>query len=207
MLVAFRRFSLETSIWAGGALLLLGYLATRLLFWLLPMLVRPRTTWRLWSKARGSSRARDATTVGLLALANGDAARARKLWLASATLVDEPLLNLLAAARAAQQLGDSAGRDADLARASSVAPQAQYTIALTRAQLLIDHGDWQVAHALLQELREAMPRNTLVMQQLVRTSVRLRDGKALLVLGPALRKEKALPPEQIDALEKEAARW
>ena len=56
-------------------------------------------------------------------------------------------------------------------------------------------------------LREAMPRNTLVMQQLVRTSVRLRDGKALLVLGPALRKEKALPLEQIDALEKEAARW
>ena len=207
VLIAFQRFSLETSVWTAMALLLLGYLFTRFVFWLVPWLLRPRAAFRRWRQTRKATRARDGTEAGLLALANGDAARARKLLLASAAGAAAPLINHLSAARAAQQLGDVAARDADLARAAQIAPDATHTIALTRAQLLIDHGDWEDAHVQLQSLHADLPRNTLALQLLVRTSVRLRDGDALFAAMSALRKEKALPVEQLDALETEAVRW
>ena len=207
VLVAFGRYSLETSIWTGMLLLMLGYLGTRLVFWVLPLLLRPRATWRDWSQTRAATNARSGTDAGLLALAHGDAARARKLLLANASRAPTPLLNFLGAARAAQQMGDGAGRDADLALAAATAPEATHAIALTRAQLLIEHGAWEDAHGQLRELQTQLPRNTLVLQLLGRTGVRLRDGESLLAAAPAMRKEKALPEDQIDALEQEAARW
>ena len=207
VLVAFGRYSLETSIWTGMLLLMLGYLGTRLVFWVLPLLLRPRATWRDWAQTRAATNARSGTDAGLLALAHGDAARARKLLLANASRAPTPLLNFLGAARAAQQMGDGAGRDVDLALAAATAPEAAHAIALTRAQLLIEHGAWEDAHGQLRELQTHLPRNTLVLQLLGRTGVRLRDGESLLAAAPAMRKEKALPEDQIDALEQEAARW
>src|SRR5690606_22421183 len=86
--------------------------------------------------ARGNERrARRRTTQGLLALAEGNWPRARKLLEASAGHADTPLINYLAAAQAAFESGDHEAVDTLLRRAFESTPGSDMAVGITQAQL------------------------------------------------------------------------
>ena len=207
VLLTYDRFSVETSLWVGFVLLFIGYALWRLLWWLGGVLLNPRRVWQGFTKTRQAARARRITSNGLLALASGDPIKAHKLLLAGAMSADTPLIYFLSAARAAQYSGDIAARDADLERAAKAAPTAVHTIALTRAELWVEQGDWTRAHTQLQTLRASDPSNVVVLRLLARSCVALRDADVLLELLPTLRKRNAFAATQLDEWAVAGERW
>ena len=97
---------IETNFWVG-LFLLVVLVATLLMLANLSRRLFHRTSLVTGWLAQGNARrARRRTTQGLLALAEGNWPRARKLLEASASHADTPLINYLAAAQAAFESGD-----------------------------------------------------------------------------------------------------
>ncbi|MEE4380789.1 MAG: heme biosynthesis HemY N-terminal domain-containing protein, partial [Pseudomonadales bacterium] len=186
VLVAWREASFETSVWFALLLLLL-FLAG---LWLLGrgwrMLASSRAGVLSWTSRRLQRRAQRATTRGLLDLARGDAGRARKALLQAAPRVEAPLVNYLAAARAAQEEGDAEGRDEALEQALATTPDATFAVGLTRAELLVAARSWEAALATLLSLRREQPRSANVLRLLRRVHEALEDWPALAELAPDL---------------------
>lgn len=203
VLVAYQNVALETSLWFALAALLLAGL---LLAGLLAVLKRLVTGGGLrgWTQRRRSRVARDQTVRGLLLMAEGRWDQARRLLEGSARRVQAPLINYLNAARAAHELGDTAGRDALLESAEASTPGAGLAVGLTQAELQRDQGAWEQCLATLLELRRQSPRHGEVLRMLVACYRRLEDWQAVLGLIDPLQRNKVMDDEALLALRIEA---
>ena len=108
VLVNFRGYVIETSVPILALVLVLGYLAVRVL---VQAWRAPRRLGEAWARARINYAGRQATK-GYIALAEGRLARGERLLTRGARQSETPLLNYLAAARAAQMQGDRSRREA-----------------------------------------------------------------------------------------------
>lgn len=194
--------SLETSLWFALLLLLLGWLLWRMLALVLTVLLGSRGSIEAWRHRRQERRVRQETTLGLLALIEGDWPRARKELDAAAANMDEPLLLQLGAARAAHRMGDAAGRDDYLEAARAGAPKARLAVGITRAALDIDDESWEQALATLLTLRKEAPRNAEVLRMLRTTYEALQDWQALAGLLPDLRRAEVMDEADSAVLER-----
>lgn len=202
VLIAWEAYSLETSVWVALVLLVVILLVGRVLFGMISSLLGSRTGLRAWNRTRLARRAQRRTTGALLALAEGDFARARGVLVSSAERVETPVLNYLGAARAAHELGDHEGRDAHLQQALETTPRAARAVGLTQAELQISRRQWEQALATLLSLRKEAPRNPHMLRMLRATYLALEDWRALAELIPDLRKAGVVPPEEVEALER-----
>ena len=98
-------------------------------------------------------------TRGYIEVAEGNFAKGEKLLTRGVRESETPLLNYLAAARAAQLQGDLERRDSWLTMAYEQEPGAASAILLTQAELQISNNELEAALATLQQLREMSPRN------------------------------------------------
>lgn len=201
VLLAWDRYSLETSIWFALAALvvLLGML--RLLLALFGLLTGSRQGMRAWNRQRLARRAQSRTTAGLLALSEGSFEKARKVLVQAAERVDTPLINYLGAARAAHETGDFEGRDAHLQQALASTPRATLAVGIAQAELQIAGNQPEQALATLLSLRKEAPRNTHVLRMLRTTYESLDDWQGLLGLIPDLRRSEVIASDEIVALE------
>jgi HemY protein len=135
----------------------------------------------------------------LLLSAEGRWSEAHKLLVAAARDAQMPLVNYLQGARAAQELGDYGGRDELLGRASAETPGSKVAVTLTRVAFQLDAGQLEQALAALLDLQRESPRNPAVLAMLQRCYVALGDWQAVLELAPDLRRQKALPEDELDA--------
>ena len=129
--------SLETSLWFALLALIVGYFLLRIAIGLLMRLIRTGAGVAAWQQNRRARVAQARTVRGLLLAGEGDWAGARKALAADAETVDLPLVNYLGAARAANEIGDAADRDALLQKASESTPGATLAVGLTQAELQI----------------------------------------------------------------------
>ncbi|MGH8355706.1 MAG: heme biosynthesis HemY N-terminal domain-containing protein, partial [Pseudomonas sp.] len=201
VLIAYKGFRYESSLWTALALLvgfaLLIY-GARLLLRLLSAsggLVNP------WSRRNRNRRVQLAAEQGLLDLAEGRWARALRHLRRAAEGERQPLVHYLGAARAAHKLGQFEESDALLEQALNRQPQAELAIALAHAELQAARGEAEAALETLQVMRERHPRHHQVLRQLQRLYQQRGDWPALIGLLPELRKEKALPKSELAALE------
>ena len=101
VMLSWENYTVETSLWMflvlGAIALLAVYIALRALL----VLFGSDRRFNEWRQRRRSLRARRQTTRGLLALAQGQWRRAERNLTSSAKDSDQPLINYLAAARAA----------------------------------------------------------------------------------------------------------
>lgn len=203
VLVAYQNVALETSLWFALAALLLAYV---LLAGLLALVKRIGTGGGLrgWTQRRRSRVAREQTVRGLLLMAEGRWDQARRLLEGSARRVQAPLINYLNAARAAHELGDTAGRDALLESAEASTPGAGFAVGLTQAELQRDQGAWEQCLATLLELRRQAPRHAEVLRMLVTCYRQLEDWRAILELIEPLQRNKVMDEEALLALRVEA---
>ncbi|MEO1321052.1 MAG: heme biosynthesis HemY N-terminal domain-containing protein, partial [Pseudomonadota bacterium] len=177
------------------ALLLLTLLAA----WLLAKLWRaPRRLGEAAANFQGK-RAGKRFTQGLIEVAEGNYARGEKLLTRGAGKADAPLLNYLAAARAAQLQNEDGRRDNWLKLAWEQQPEASSAILLTQAELQIAHGQHELAQATLKRLDEEEKGRGQAVVLLARLYADLGDWRALGELLPRLRSIGKPSREQLDA--------
>lgn len=156
-----------------------------------------------WISRGNERRARRRTTQGLLALAEGNWPRARKLLATSADRADTPLINYLAAAQAAFECGDHGAVDELLRKAYESTPGSSMAVGLTQAQLQLAGNRLEQALATLLRLRKESPHHPFVLKLLKNTYLRLEDWRELSKLTPELRKRSVLPESELDDLERQ----
>ena len=201
VLIAWRNMSMETSIWVA----LLFLIALWLLFKLLRVIVRLLTASgrrvNPWSRRNRERRAHKMATRGLLEFAEGHWTNAHKMLKRSAPHTEQPLINYLAAARAAHELEDYTESDGLLREAYETTPRADVAIAVTQAQLQIARGQHEQALATLTRLRKDHPSHLYALKLMSQLYVRLEDWPRLQQLLPELRKQKVLSEAEQQVLE------
>ena len=204
VLVVYQQWAMETTLsLLLGALVLsfaLLYVTIRLLrkAWLLPRIIREQ------KKARRRLRAHIGTDRGLLALAEGNWAKAERQLIRFARDSEMPLINYLGAARAAQKLNENVRRDLHLADAHHSMPRATLAIGITQGELQYAQGQYEEALATLMHLNAIAPRHGYVLYLLMKVHERMGNWTELLKLAPDLRRSGAVGKPEADALEARA---
>jgi HemY protein len=157
-----------------------------------------------WSQRRGNRAAQNAMTRGLLELSEGQWRKAEKRLVKFADRSETPLLNYLAAARAAQLQGAHERRDSYIRLAHKHMPSGDVAVSITQAELQM--ADHQLDQALdtLRHLRDVAPNHTYVLRLLMDLYDQVGDWERLSELMPELRKRKVSSAEQLKSLEKKA---
>jgi HemY protein len=194
VLINFHGYVFETSVPVLALLLVLAYLTIRIL-----VLVwrAPRHLGEAWARARINYAGRQATK-GYIALAEGRLARGERLLTRGARLSETPLLNYLAAARAAQMQGDRDRRDGWLRMACEHEPAAQDAVLLTQAELQLEDGQYAEALASLNRVRERHPTHAQALKLLGELHYRRKEWQPLADLLPLLRRQGNVPAEMLD---------
>ena len=161
VLVRYRGWSLEASLLVFAVLLLVGYGVIRLLMYLVRI---PRRTGQ-WLSEQKSLNAQQSLQQGLLELSEGEWKQAERLLTDAAKRGAAAGPAYLTAARAAQAMGDVDGRDRYLTLAAGSRP-SDTAVAVTRAGLLMEQGDWLSAKEILKRLRRRNPRQPYVLRLL-----------------------------------------
>jgi HemY protein len=204
VLVAYKSFRFESSLWATLALVAVLWL----LIWgvkaLIGLVLASSGVVNPWSSRNRSRRVQVAIEHGQLDLAEGRWASAQRHLQRAAEAERQPLLYYLGAARAANEQGHYEQSDNLLERALERQPQAELAIALNHAQLQTDRGDTDGALATLQAMHERHPHNAQTLRQLQRLHQQRGDWSAVIRLLPELRKDKVLPAPELAELERRA---
>jgi HemY protein len=157
-----------------------------------------------WKKGRHQRLSEKYLSRGLMALVEGDWNKAETSLTKGAPHSQSPLVNYLAAARAAQQLGAVERRDSYLMQAYKNDPDAEIAIGLVQAELQIKQQQTEQALATLTHLHEQKPKQKQVKKMLLHTYAELKDWDAMLELLPKIERAGILPREQIQARQLEA---
>ena len=189
VLINFHGYALETSAPILAFLMVLLYLAVRLLtrIWQAP---------RQIGEAAAHGRARRAArriTRGYIEVAEGNVAKGEKLLTRGVRESETPLLNYLAAARAAQLQGDLERRDNWLTMANEQEPGAASAVLFTQAELQISNNELEAALATLQQLRELSPRNAEALKLLAELYWIQKDWQELAAILPKVTKRAHVP--------------
>lgn len=155
-----------------------------------------------WLYFRREHQSYSKTQFGLAALIEGRWKKAERLLLAGVNQAIDPLINYLAAAKAAHEQGGFDRRDLYIKKAYAVAPKADLAIGLTQAELELNQGHFEQAQATLNRLLQSSPRHPRVLKLLEKVYIRLSDFKNLQMLIPNMRKAKVLDAQQAELFEK-----
>lgn len=204
VLVAFKQTTIETTLWVFLIATLIAFFIAHGLVNLFFNTHLPWDKFRNWREKRQQKAANKETLKGFLQLSQGDCLKAQNLLSQSAEKSGVPLINYLAAARAANEGGDHQNADLLLQKALKAAPEADLTIKITEAQFKVNRGQIEAALTLLLNLRRTEPRNKQILVLLKEVYAGLDDWQGLVDLLPDLKKYEALTNTQLQRIEKEA---
>lgn len=203
-LFAYGHWTVQMPLWIAGAILILGFI----LFHNLLLLIRGTGILakkiRVWRKQHRLNVSHRLTKKGLLELAEGKWSSAETLLTKAAQHNNSPLINYLAAARAAQQQGAENRRDEYLRKAYESTPDSELAIGITQAQLQYNQKQLEHCLATLRHLQHIDPHNKYVLTMLKKLYLELQDWNGILELLPQLRKHKILSTDALQDLEKQA---
>lgn len=171
-----------------------------LLGWLLELPTRIANRYR----ARRSRKARADLLKGLIEIAEGEWIKGERRLVRRAGNSDMPLINYLAAARAAQLQDADGRRDRYLKLAYESTPEATAAVLLTQAELQLEHGQFEIALATLKRVQDINPGNAYSIKLLARTNEALGDWRGVEQLLPRLRKSDVMRERDMTSLETRA---
>lgn len=188
--ISLANYTLETSVWFALASMLALWVAAALAVALLRRVFSGRSRIAAWRQGHRQRQAQRDTTAGLSDLIEGRWQTARDALEGSAAAAGTPLVNYLAAARAAHESGDDAGRDALCEKAHAAVPEAAAAIALARARMLSDHGHWRDCQAALDSVLNQAPRHAEALALKLTCCRRLHDWQGVIATAAQLQKIK-----------------
>lgn len=159
-----------------------------------------------WRLKRRSRRAQRALTRGLVEMAEGRWKVAERHLTRHAAQSETPLLNYLAAARAAQLQGEHTRRDDYLHLAHESMPSADVAVGLTQAELQLAHQQYEQSLATLMHVRTLSPKHDYVLKLLKKLYENLGDWKKLEEMLPDLRRRKVIADKELQELEARVCR-
>ncbi|MGB0467315.1 MAG: heme biosynthesis protein HemY [Pontibacterium sp.] len=201
VLLAYDQTTIETSLWVLLVVVLVGFLLTHWLLNLLTNAMLPVKRLRSWRERRSHDSSQRKTLKGLMSLSEGNWARAQRQLGQAAERSELPLINYLAAARAAHEQGNEQAADELLQKARSSTPEAEVAVGISQAQMQLSRGQLEPCLATLLRLRTLAPKNTYIMRLLKDVYVRLNDWNAIVALLPDLKKHLAVREDDLTELE------
>ena len=197
LLIAFRNYTFETSLFTLvvtlGAIYLLFRLLVIIFRWVNPAkLVRAGIAINEKRKARERSK----TMEGMLYLIRGNWQSSYKLLKKSMSDQDATVINYLAAAYAAQKLDDKDSWERCLDQAEREYPAARSTVNSLRAQLLFRSGHLEQCLAVLEQLKKTSLNDAALLLLLKEVYIRLEVWDLLKELLPSLEKNKIVDDEE-----------
>ena len=203
VLIGYGKWSIETTLSLLVIAVLFAFIVSYYAIRFILNLFRIPRVVREWSGRRKSMRARKGLNQGLIKLAEGDWRGAEKQFLKTVAYSDNPIVNYLAAARAAQKLGAEERRDSHLLAAHESGSSGEIAIGITKAELQMSNRELNEALTTLMHLRTIAPRNWHILELLMRLYISLGDWNRLSELLPELHKRKVISGAQADQLERE----
>jgi HemY protein len=200
VLVAYQHVSIESSIWVALCALIITFILLYLLIRFISGTLHLSNRFRLWSGGNRLRKSQKLTQDGLCALAEGRWKKAQDILKKAAHDCPTPLINYLAAARAAQELHDYNGRDAFLKKAADSTKGAELAVGLTQAQLQMAAKQWEQALASLRHLNDLQPNHPFTLKLLNVVYLKLEDFNQLELLLPTLKKQKILHDKKYQKL-------
>ncbi len=201
VLIAYGPWSLELSLALAALLAIAGFGIVYLLIRSIANATRLPAKAREWRNRRDARLSQRALTQGLIELSEGHWSRAERQLVKYANRSPTPLLNYLAAARAAQLQGAHERRDHYIKLAHDSMPSADVAVSLTQAELQLAENQLEQALATLKHLRSIAPKHTYVLRLLAKVYERLEDWDSLHELLPQLRKLRVFDKDELDQLE------
>ena len=196
MMISYASVTIEASLWAGVLILLLLMAFVWVVVRLAGATFKSAGGLNAWNVERRVRGARQQTVQGVLAVAEGDWERGRRILSNSAERSETPFISYLNAARAADELGDAAQRDEYLRLAHESTPGSDLAIGITKAQLQLSKGECQQCLVTLERLKEDAPKHPHVLRMLKSVYECLDDWEAMETLLPALERNRAVDSEE-----------
>ncbi|WP_282748789.1 protoheme IX biogenesis protein HemY [Hafnia paralvei] len=197
-------YNIETSVTALVIMLILLIVVLFAIEWILRRVFRTGARTRGWFVGRKRTRARKQTREGLMKLAEGDYTQVEKLLSRNADHAEQPVVNYLLAAEAAQQRGDELRVNQYLERASEVADSNQLPVDITRVRIQLARGENHAARHGVDALLNVAPRHPEVLRLAEQAYVRTQAYQSLLEILPSLAKANVYNDDEIQQLQLKA---
>ncbi|NDH67916.1 MAG: protoporphyrinogen oxidase, partial [Gammaproteobacteria bacterium] len=130
VLIMFQHWTIESSFWVAILAIIILLIVLQLGFSIIKSISSMPQYLLQWRATHRLSRAQAKTKRGLIEFGEGQWQTAKKHLIAGAANTDQPLVNYLTAAKAAEKLGDHHLRDHYLHLAQTAAPDATIAIEL-----------------------------------------------------------------------------
>ncbi|BFM13892.1 heme biosynthesis protein HemY [Maricurvus nonylphenolicus] len=200
LLLVLNNTSITMNIWFAGLIVGASLLAVWFVVWLI----------RSGFKSTGAAvsrvffgherRAQRRTSRGLIDFMEGNWKNARRQLLKAAPKAETPLVNYLAAARSAYELGDEQQASKLLHKAESMAPESSLAVALTQARMQLLDKKYEQCAATLQRAQQQAPKHPVVLDLLYQVYIALQDWDALEKMLQDLRRYQVVSGEALDEL-------
>ncbi|MDD0823681.1 heme biosynthesis HemY N-terminal domain-containing protein [Mannheimia sp. AT1] len=154
-----------------------------LLEWFVTKICRMSSGAYNWFSNRKHKKAQQETLEGLMRMSEGNYSKAEKLFSKNAKHADEPILNLIKAAEAAQQKGDDLAANKYLIKAAEIAGPNNVAVELSRTKILVQQGKLPAARTAIDSLLELSPHN----DEVLRLAIQIyKESKAYVALDRLL---------------------
>lgn len=196
--------NIETSITGLVLMIMALFLILFGLEWLLRRIMRTGAKTRGWFTGRKRHKAQKQTKAALLKLAEGDYQQVEKLLTRNAKHSEQPVVNYLLAAEAAQQRGDDLRTNQYLELASEEAGMDQLPVDIVRARIQLAQDKLHAARHNIDKLLEIAPRHPEVLRLAEQIYLKMGSDYSLLDILPSMRKIGLHDDEELHHLEQQA---
>lgn len=172
-----------------------------LLEWFFTKMCRMSSGAYNWFSNRKHKKAQQETLEGLMRMSEGNYSKAEKLFSKNAKHSDEPVLNLIKAAEAAQQKGDDLAANKYLIKAAEIAGPNNVAVELSRTKILVQQGKLPAARTAIDSLLELAPHNDEVLRLAIQIYTESKAYVALDRLLSEVGQRSFLTPQEYANLE------
>ncbi|MCI0505272.1 MAG: heme biosynthesis protein HemY [Gammaproteobacteria bacterium] len=204
VLISARGYTIESSLVTWIVLLIIAFLSVHYTLRFLANLFQMPRGMKIWREQRRQERANQTLLDGLVKLAEGDWRRAEKDVLKHINDSRAPMLNYLAAARAAHELNEYDRRDRYLKLAGQNASVNDAGVKLTQVELQLSQHQQEQALATLRTLQLVNPQHRTVLKTLANLYLDMGEWNNLIDMIPQLRRRKVFTAGELDTLERRA---
>lgn len=201
VLISWDKYSVETSL---GLFLLATVMAVAILYVLLRLIQTFLESGGIFSSWRGKRRAlrvKRQTIRGIINMSHGRWKQAERMLTLNADDAQVPLVNYLAAARAAFEQDKPEAIDQWLKAAERSTKGAELAVGITQVDILNSRGQKEQALAVLLRLYQSHPKHPHLLKLLSKLYMELEDWQALQQLIPEIRRHTKISADKIQELE------
>ncbi|CAI0904413.1 protoheme IX biogenesis protein HemY [Serratia ficaria] len=204
VLIQTDNYNIETSVTGLVIMAVLLFVVLLAIEWILRRIFRTGARTRGWFIGRKRTRARKQTKAALIKLAEGDYKQVEQLLTRNADHAEQPVVNYLLAAEAAQQRGDDFRTNQYLERAAEAADTDQLPVDITRVRIQLAQGENHAARHGVDRLLNQAPRHPEVLRLAEQAYLRTGAFASLLEILPSMRKIDLHSESELQALQQQA---